>query len=125
MKKIIIVLGILVAANVLVAQEREMLERRKDDFKQLMNLSEGQSDQLEKLHEKYRPEFQNIRNDASKTKSEKLRESADLIDARNEELQNILSAEQYAKLEIIKEVRAIDRKRKHHRVRERMKNRRN
>lgn len=125
MKKFIILLGILVAANVLVAQERGRGEDRREELKQLLDLSDEQASQLEAVHQKYKPEFQNIKQDESITRSDKMRAAADLMDQREADVQSILTQDQFEKLTLIKQVRSSDRKRHRERMRQRMKHRRN
>ncbi|MEP1095152.1 MAG: hypothetical protein ABJG78_08580 [Cyclobacteriaceae bacterium] len=129
MKKLIIVLGILVAANVLIAQDSEWLEERIESRRQAINdrldLTDEQFEQLKELREKYRPEIQSIRTDESKTRSEKMRAVADLVDEKNSDLTGILSQNQMAELTVLR--KEMQAKRKLHREkmrRNRMKQRR-
>lgn len=128
MKKLIIVLGILVAANVVVAQDsettNERVETRKKEIKDRLELTDEQAGQLQELREKYRPEVQSIRSDESKTKSEKLRAVADLVDQKNTDLQGILSQNQIAELSVIRKEIHVKRKEHREQMRKRMNQRR-
>ncbi len=115
------------AANVLVAQETETSEKLKDkreEIKSRLNLTDEQAEQLIELREKYKPELKSIRDDDSKSKSEKLRAVADLIDQKDADLKEILTENQIAELSTIRG--EIREKRRDHRerMRDRMKQRR-
>lgn len=92
--------------NILVAQTREearaKAEVKIEEYKERLNLSEEQVQQVKDLRTKYRPEFQSIRDDESKTKSDKMRARADLMDEREAELEEILDDEQMAELKVIR-----------------------
>jgi len=128
MKKLIIVLGILVAVNVLVAQDNqqtnERFESKRHAIKARLDLTDEQSEQLSDLREKYRPEIQNIRTDESKTRSEKMRAMADLVDQKDAELQGVLTQNQVAKLAVVRKKMHARRKLHREQMRNRMKQRR-
>ncbi len=127
MRKLIIMLGILVAANVLVAQDTQVDERvknKKEEIKARLELTDEQAEQLKALREKYKPELKSIREDDTKSRSEKLRAVADLIDQKDADLQGILSQNQIAELSIIRNEMKVRRQERRERMRERMKQRR-
>ncbi|MEM6829591.1 MAG: hypothetical protein AAF551_03685, partial [Bacteroidota bacterium] len=62
----------------------------------------GQVQQLKDLKAKYKPEFETIRKDESKSKSDKMRARADLMDEREVELEAILDDQQLAELKVIR-----------------------
>lgn len=127
MKRLVIVLGILVAVNVLVAQEAETSEKFKDkreEIKTRLNLSDEQAKQLKELREKYKPELKSIREDESKSRSEKMRIAADLMDQKDIDLQKILTQKQIAELSVIRNEIQLKKQERRERMRDRMKQRR-
>lgn len=116
MKKLILVLGILVAANILVAQDRERAPRKAEikieEYKERLNLTNDQETQWEEVRAKYRPEFKAIKQDESKSRSEKMRAAADVEEQKEADLAEILSEDQLQELAVIKsEIRQKRRKR--------------
>ncbi|MEP5611626.1 MAG: hypothetical protein ABJP45_05220 [Cyclobacteriaceae bacterium] len=128
MKKLIILLGILVAANVLAAQDSEQanerIESKRQEIKARLDLSDDQSEQLRELREKYRPEIQEIRTDETKTRNEKMRAVADLLDRKDADLQGILTQNQVAELTVMRKEMYTRRKLRREKMRNRMKHRR-
>lgn len=115
------------AANVLVAQDREVNERikkKRDEIKTRLELTDDQTEQLKALREKYRPELKSIREDESKTRSEKLRAVADIVDQKDEDLKGILNQNQMAELSLIRKEIHLNRKERRERMRDRMRHRR-
>ncbi len=110
MKKFTLIIGILVAANVLNAQgrkekAREKVEIKIAEHKERLNLTEDQVGDLKKLREEMKPQLEEIRKDESLSRSDKMRAHADLLDERDAELEKILDEDQLAELdEIRKEV---------------------
>ena len=110
MKKFTLIIGILVAANVLNAQGRkekvrEKVEIKIAEHKERLNLTEDQVGDLKKLREEMKPQLEEIRKDESLSRSDKMRAHADLLDERDAELEKILDEDQLAELdEIRKEV---------------------
>lgn len=107
MKKLMLIVGLLVAANILFAQGRrdamnEKAEIRIEEYKERLNLDEDQLKELKALKESIKPELDAIRNDESKARSEKMRAHADLVEKRETEVARILNDEQMAELEVIK-----------------------
>ena len=125
MKKLIIVLGILVAVNVLVAQEIEQEQEKSkiQEFKTRLNLTDTQADQLMDLREKYMPEMKSLRSDESKTRSEKMRAAADIIEQRESEMKKILSESQLKELSILKKERRAHMRDRREKMKERMRKR--
>lgn len=112
MKKLTLIIGLLVAGNILYAQDRRQEIRGKvevkiEEYKERLNLSEDQVTDLKKLRESMKPELDELRNDDEKSRSEKMRAHADIIEKREAEVAKILNQEQLAELEVIKnEVKA-------------------
>ena len=107
MKKFTLIVGILVAANILYAQGnqgrmRERAQVKIEEHKQRLNLTEAQIADLKQLKEEMKPQLEKIREDASLSKSDKMRAHADLLDERSAEVEKILNDEQLAELEVIK-----------------------
>ena len=124
MKKITLILGILVAANILVAQNKraEVRERGKvkiEEFKDRLNLTEAQVADLQQLREEMKPDFEALKKDESMSRPDKMRAHADLIEERQAEVEKILDDEQLAEWKEIqkevKEKRGERRERRHDR----------
>ena len=121
MKKITLLIGLLVAVNILFAQDRReaMKEKAKvkiEEYKERLELTDNQVADLKKLREEAKPELEAIRKDESKSRSEKMRARADIMENQEKEISNILNEDQLAELEVIrKEVRANMEKRRERR----------
>ena len=124
MKKITLILGILVAANILVAQNKraEVRERGKvkiEEYKDRLNLTEAQVTDLQQLREEMKPDFEALKKNESMSRPDKMRAHADLIEERQAEVEKILDDEQLAEWEEIqkevKEKRGERRERRHDR----------
>jgi hypothetical protein len=106
MQKVMLFIGILMVGNIVMAQgkqqEKQRAEVKLEEYKERLNLSDEQIDQWKDLKEKYKPELKSIRSDESKSKADKMRAAADVIDKKEEELANILSENQFAELQIIR-----------------------
>ena len=106
MKKLLLVIGILIAANIVFAQEVKSAEERavkfKEKLRERMELAPDQETQLKELREKYRPELRSIRNNEEKSKSEKLYAAAVIVEQREKDLAKILSEKQLQELRTIK-----------------------
>ncbi|WP_424963491.1 hypothetical protein [Ekhidna sp.] len=118
MKKLTLIIGLLVAVNILFAQNRREAVREKaevkiEEYKERLNLTESQTADLKKLRESMKPELEAIRNDDSKSRSDKMRAKADIVEKQEKEVAKILNDEQLAELEVIKkEVRENVEKRR-------------
>lgn len=118
MQKLTLIIGLLVAANILFAQGkreqmREKAEVKIEEYKERLNLTEDQVADLKELRESIKPELEAIRKDESKSRSEKMRAHADIIEKQEEEVAKILNDEQLTELEVIKkEVRENVKKRR-------------
>ena len=113
MQKVILMIGLFLAGNVVFAQSENRKERAEikiEEYKERLELSDNQVSDLKEMREKYRPQLKEIRSDKSKNKANKMRAAADVMDLREEELATILSENQFAELQIIKE--EVKRKRK-------------
>ena len=112
MKKLTLIIGLLVAVNVLFAQNRRDAAREKaevklEEYKDRLNLSEDQLDEIKQVKESMKPELEALKADDSMSRSDKMRARADLIEKREAEIAKILDDEQLAELEVIKgEVKA-------------------
>lgn len=124
MKKITLILGILVAANILVAQNKraEVRERGKvkiEEYKDRLNLTETQVADLQQLREEMKPDFEALKKNESMSRPDKMRAHAGLIEERQAEVEKILDDEQLAEWEEIrkevKEKRGDRRERRHDR----------
>lgn len=118
MKKILLIIGILTAANVLIAQEETQVSDRtetsREDVKKRLELTTDQEMQLRELRKKYAAELKAIRTAEEKSRSEKLYETAAIVEKKEEELTTILSQKQLNELKAVqKEVRI----KRHHRRR--------
>lgn len=107
MKKLTLIIGLLTAASILVAQEKRDAIRGKaevkiEEYKERLNLTENQIDELKKMREGLKPELDAIREDEAKSRSEKMRAHADLIEKQEKEVTKILDDEQLSELEVIK-----------------------
>lgn len=125
MKKLALIIGLVVAANILFAQgKREMMRERAEikieEYKERLNLTDDQVEELKKVREEMKPEFEALRKDESKSRSDKMRAHADLIDKREARVSEILSEEQMAELKVIQK----ENKQKRMEMREKRKERR-
>ncbi len=118
MKKITLLIGLLVAVNILFAQDRRGSAKEKakikiEEYKSRLELTEDQLADLKKLREEAKPELEAIRKDESKSRSEKMRARAEIMENQENEVASILNEEQLAELEVIKkEVRESVQKRR-------------
>ena len=108
MKKITLIIGILVAANLIYAQGkrekvREKVQVKIAEHKERLNLTEDQLTELKDLKEEMKPQFEELRKDESLSRSDKMRAHADLLDEREAEFAKILDEDQLAELEEIRE----------------------
>ncbi|WP_370089393.1 hypothetical protein [Ekhidna sp.] len=107
MKKLTLIIGLLVAGNILYAQDRrqelrEKVEVKIEEYKERLDLTEDQVADLKKLRESMKPELDELRDDDEKSRSAKMRAHADIIEKREAEVAKILNQEQLAELEVIK-----------------------
>ena len=119
MKQAILLIGMLVAGNILFGQEkhppREIPETKIEKLKERLELTDEQVREWKEMEEKYRPELKEIRNDDSKERHEKMRAAADVMEKQQEELTKILTEDQFTELQIIRE--EVKRKKKKRRKR--------
>ncbi|MEQ9467582.1 MAG: hypothetical protein RLN88_09230 [Ekhidna sp.] len=113
MRKLTLLIGLIVAVNILFAQGRreQVKERVKikiEEYKDRLDLTEDQVVELKKVRESMQPELDALRADEGKSRSEKMRAHADIIEKREAEVARILDDEQLAELEVIK--KEINRK---------------
>lgn len=117
MKKIALLLGILVAANILFAQEPGPRAQVKiEKYKERLNLSESQVSELKQLRQTNKPQLEAIRNDDSKSRSEKMAAKSEVIRQQEIAVAQILNDEQEAELKVIQqELRERAKRRRHRR----------
>ncbi|MEP0272825.1 hypothetical protein [Ekhidna sp.] len=112
MRKTALIIGLMVAANILFAQGKRDAMKEKaqvkiEEYKDRLNLTPDQVAELKKMRESTKPEIEAIRNDESKSRSEKMRAHADVVEKREMEVAKILNEDQMAELKVIKkEVKA-------------------
>jgi len=121
MKKFTLIIGILVAANILYAQDKSERIRGKarvkiEEHKDRLNLSEDQIADLKSLKEEMKPEFEKLKTNESLSRPDKMRAHANLIEEREAAVAEILDEEQLAELEVIrKEVKERRKERRENR----------
>ena len=128
MKKITLIFGILIACNSILAQGRpdgpppgERDKVKIEEYKTRLQLSDDQVSELRAMKEKYKPQMEEIRTDESKTRSEKMRAAADVIEKQEAEIASILSEEQLTEWEKIREEVKANREERRERPKERRK----
>ena len=107
MKKITLLLALLAFVNVLSAQSRreaakEKKEAKIEEYKDRLELSDLQMEEIKEVRMKYKPDLQEIRNDDSMEKSEKMRASADVIEQMEGDLAGVLTPSQLEEWKAIK-----------------------
>lgn len=117
MKKLTLIIGIMVASNVLLAQDPETGKGPKgnkeaiiEKHKERLELSDEQVEQLRDLRESLKPEFESLKNNETLSRPDKMRAHADLIEKREAEVAKILTDSQLEELEKIKEENKEKRK---------------
>lgn len=104
MKKLALFIGILLAANILFAQdEQEMMNLKLEEYKERMNLNEDQLAKWKEIKKTYRPQLKEIRDNESMERSDKMRAAADVVEKMDNEMKLILNEEQYKELQEIRE----------------------
>lgn len=105
MRRLFIILGLLVAGQIVWAQDGEKVRERAkvkiEEYKERLELTEAQIAEIKSLREKYAPEVQAIREDESTSKGDKMRAMADIVDQREAEMEAILSEQQMTELKAI------------------------
>ena len=127
MKRFTLIIGILVAANILYAQNRrekvrDRAELKIEEYKVRLNLTDEQVTDLQELREEMKPEFEEIKKNESLSRSDKMRAHADLLDERSTEVEKILDDTQLAEWEEIK--KEVKAKRAEHREKRKERNER-
>ncbi|NQZ79216.1 MAG: hypothetical protein HRT61_24315 [Ekhidna sp.] len=107
MRKGKLIIALLAAAFTLFAQDskEERRQLRIEEYTERLNLTPNQTAELKELRESLKPELKAIKMDPSKSRSEKMRAHADVIEKRENEIAQILTAEQMAELKRIKSER--------------------
>lgn len=112
MKKISLIIGLLIAANILLAQGartpvRQEAREEIEDYKERLNLSDDQTAEIREIKKKYRPQLQEVRSDSSLSRSDKMRSTADIYEKQDAEIAEVLTDEQNEEWKEIKaEVKA-------------------
>ena len=104
----ILMMGVVAAANVLVAQpsEQERKERaqaKMEEYKEQLQLSDEQVEALKTIRQEHKKALHDIRENEDLDKPDKLRAHADELEAREEKVKEVLSEEQYAQWVEIRE----------------------
>ena len=128
MKKLIVMLGVIVAAHIVTAQDaNESSKNRKEvkieELKTRLDLTDEQVAQIKELREKYRPEIEAIKNDETKSRSDKMRATADIIDSREADMTQILNEQQMMEMKVIRQEMQTQRKARKERMRDRRRQR--
>lgn len=99
MKKVAMALSLMLtlhlAATAQTSTTREQATEQIEAYKTRLNLTEEQTTQMKTILTKYRPEYQTIRKDTSKSQSEKLQAAEEVSKKQNEEVAAVLTEEQY------------------------------
>ena len=110
MKKLVLIIGLLAAVNISFGQERpdgppphERGMIKFEEYKDRLNLSDDQIDDLKSLKKKYHPEMEKIRTDEAMSRSDKMRAAADVMEKQEAEVAKILSEEQLTEWKAIHE----------------------
>ena len=125
-KKIALVLGILVATNILVAQDgreqrKEKIQERIEEYKERLGLSDLQIEKIKEVRAKYKPDMEEIRQNEATSRAEKMRASADVIEKMEADLSGVLTAEQQEEWKAIKAEIREKKEQRRERARERKK----
>ena len=118
MRKLALIIGLIVAGNVLFAQEEEPKGKEKppvkiEEYKERLQLTEDQVAELKKMRESMKPELDKLRKDESKSRSERMEARAEIMKRQETRVAEILNDEQEAELkEIHREIRDNARKRR-------------
>ncbi|WP_436515445.1 hypothetical protein [Ekhidna sp. To15] len=110
MRKLALIIGLLVAGNVLFAQDQKPGKERPpvkiEEYKERLKLTESQLAELKNMRESLRPELEAIRKDDSKSRSERMEARAEVMKRQESQVAEILDDEQEAELkEIHREIR--------------------
>lgn len=127
MKKLLLLIGVLTAGNILYAQHAITYEERvvksKERIRERLDLGAEQELQLKEWQGKYAPDLKAIRRDTEKSRSEKLYAMAAIQAKREQELALILSEKQLEELQLMKkEVRRRKFQRRKRAIKRRKKN---
>ena len=114
MKKFTLILSMLAITSILAAQEPQgqrkgpkgdKAEMRMERLQEHLELTDDQVADLKKLREDMKPQFEEIKNDESLGRPERMRAHADLIEKKEMKMAKILSEDQLVKLDELKEKR--------------------
>lgn len=126
MRKLALIIGLLVAGNMLFAQDQKADDKEKppvkiEEYKERLKLTETQLADLKQMRESLKPELEAIRKDEAKSRSERMEARATIMKKQEARVAEILDDKQEAELkEIHREIRDKVRK-KRQRQRERRK----
>jgi hypothetical protein len=120
MKRFTLLIGLIVAATILFAQDRrdEMRAKIKNqlkEYKERLDLNDKQVAAWKKIREKYKPELEVIRDDVDLSRGDKMRAAADVFDKVDGEIDAILTEDQ--KIEYAKIKSEVQEKRRKRRLR--------
>jgi len=108
MKKLILLLGIVVAGYAVTAQQPQhgMDKSEKIEvLKEKLDLSDEQVDQMKALRKMHMEAMKAVKDDQSLSRADKIRKMADAVEAHDEKLSEILTEEQMAELKSMREQR--------------------
>ena len=106
----------LMAANVLVAEERNGSDAYVKSLTIQLNISDEQASQLWELGRRLYMEMENIQNDANLSRTEKLTATSILIDKRKTEMKRILTHRQFKEFRHRRKV-SMEKQKIRHRMR--------
>lgn len=118
MRKLALIIGLLVAGNMLFAQDQKANDKEKplvkiEEYKERLKLTETQLADLKKMRESLKPELEAIRKDEAKSRSERMEARATIMKKQEARVAEILDDKQEAELkEIHREIRDKVRKKR-------------
>lgn len=82
---------------------------------ELLELSDTQVEQWKEIHEKYKPQFDELKDDENLSRSEKWDSMKEIAEKRDEEIKEILNDEQWDKFTEMRKERRVDMRRNYKR----------
>lgn len=115
MKRLTLVIGLILAAGILFAQEgkperKQRREVRIEAYKDRLQLTDEQIASLKEVREEIKPKMKALRETGADSRAEMMRAQADLIEQHEAQVAAILSEDQLAELKVIQEERKTERK---------------
>lgn len=111
----------MVSVMQLSAQERPIREKTRtkvEEYKQRLNLTDEQSEQMKTIRAKYQPELEQIRK-SEQTRGDKLRAAAEVADQMDAEVEKVLTPAQMDEWKKIKKEVAENMSQRRKAIRER------